>query len=259
MSPTAPDPGSTQQHEAAGAIQPAQSVQSMFDEIAPKYDMLNHVLSAGIDRTWWWRASRSVRGILAQPQARIVDVCCGTGDMSLALLRHRPAMSSTSSTEHILAVDFSHEMLSRGRYKFLGKNILPVEGDALHLPLADDCADLISFAFGFRNLASYEDGLREIFRVLRPGGEFIILECNQPGGLSGAFYNLYFKRILPFVGGLLSSAAAYSYLPSSVERFPRAPRMLELIRNAGFASESWTSYTFGVAGLYRGLKPRTDA
>jgi demethylmenaquinone methyltransferase/2-methoxy-6-polyprenyl-1,4-benzoquinol methylase len=250
---TSGDKNSTAQSQvASGAIQPAHSVQSMFDAIAPRYDVLNHVLSAGIDQTWWWRAARTVRTILAKPEAQVVDLCCGTGDMSLALLRHRP---STSSTAPILAVDFSHEMLYRGHRKFIGKNVIGVEGDALHLPLASGSADLISFAFGFRNLADYEDGLTEIYRVLRPGGQFIILECNQPDGLVGAMYNLYFKRVLPFVGGLVSSAAAYSYLPSSVERFPRSPRMLELIHRAGFTSQSWTSYTFGVAGLYCATKP----
>ena len=237
---------------AGGAIQPAQSVQSMFDAIAPRYDLLNHVLSAGIDQTWWWRAARTVRPILRRPEARILDLCCGTGDMSLALLRHRP---STSSTAPLLAVDFSHKMLSLGRDKLFSKNALAIEGDALHLPLGSNTADLISFAFGFRNLASYEDGLAEIFRVLRPGAQFVILECNQPEGVAGALYNLYFKHVLPFVGGLLSDAAAYNYLPSSVARFPRSPRMLELIGDAGFVSATWTSYTFGIAGLYRATKP----
>jgi demethylmenaquinone methyltransferase/2-methoxy-6-polyprenyl-1,4-benzoquinol methylase len=152
-------------------------------------------------------------------------------------------------------VDFSHEMLSRGKNKFNNKNILPMEADALHLPLPNSQVDLISTAFGFRNLASYEEGLAELFRVLRPGGQLAILECNQPSGLVGALYNLYFKRILPRVGGLLSDRAAYTYLPTSVERFPRPPRMLELIHNAGFINATWTSYTFGVAGLYLATKP----
>ncbi len=230
----------------------AVSVQTMFDAIAPRYDLLNHVLSAGIDLTWWWRASRVLRPILARPEARIVDLCCGTGDMALALLKHRP---STSSTAPILAVDFSHQMLSLGSTKFNRKNIIPVEGDALHLPLPNDSADLISAAFGFRNLVSYEDGLAELFRVLKPGGQIAILECNQPDGLVAVLYNLYFKRILPWVGGKLSDATAYNYLPHSVERFPRSPRMLELIRNAGFEHATWTSYTLGIAGLYRATKP----
>jgi demethylmenaquinone methyltransferase/2-methoxy-6-polyprenyl-1,4-benzoquinol methylase len=230
----------------------AQSVQGMFDAIAPRYDVLNHVLSAGIDLTWWWRTAHVLKPILARPDAQIVDLCCGTGDMTLALLRHRP---STSSTVPILAVDFSHEMLSLGKAKYRDKNVIAIEADALHLPLSDASADLISAAFGFRNLVSYEDGLAELFRVLKPGGEMAILECNQPDGLTAQLYNLYFKKILPWVGGMLSDKMAYSYLPASVERFPRSARMLELIRQAGFQSASWTSYTFGVAGLYRASKP----
>ena len=235
-----------------GAIRPAEEVQSMFDAIAPRYDILNHVLSGGIDATWWWRTARTLEPMLKRPECRIVDLCCGTGDMALALLRRRP---STSSTKPILAVDFSHEMLSRGSTKFSNKNILAIEGDALHLPLADASADLISAAFGFRNLVSYEDGLTEIFRVLAPGGRLAILECNQPDGVVATLYNFYFKQVLPRIGGLLSDRQAYTYLPTSVERFPRAPRMLQLISEAGFVAATWTSYTFGIAGLYLATKP----
>jgi demethylmenaquinone methyltransferase/2-methoxy-6-polyprenyl-1,4-benzoquinol methylase len=237
---------------SAGAIQPADDVRQMFDDIAHRYDLLNHVLSAGIDHLWWRRTARAVRPILALPEARILDLCCGTGDMTLALLRHRP---STSSTAPLLAVDFSHNMLSLGHLKYKEKNVIPLEADALHLPLPSNSLDLISSAFGFRNLASYEAGLTELFRVLRPGGQIAILDCNQPEGLVGALYNLYFKQILPRVGALMSNAAAYSYLPASVARFPRPPRMLAMIEAAGFHSARWTSYTFGVAGLYQAIKP----
>ncbi len=146
-------------------------------------------------------------------------------------------------------------MLSIGRDKFNDKNIIPVEADALHLPTTHSTADLISSAFGFRNLADYHLGLDELFRVLKPGGQIAILECNQPAGLVGAFYNLYFTRILPRLGALFSSSTAYTYLPASVQRFPRPPRMLELIRAAGFHNATWTSYTFGIVGLYRATKP----
>lgn len=230
----------------------AENVRGMFDAIAGRYDLLNHLLSAGVDRFWWWRVARSFRATLAQPEAKVLDLCCGTGDMTLALLRRRP---STPSTAPILAVDFSHQMLSRGLRKFREKNIIAIEADALHLPIPASELDLISSAFGFRNLASYEDGLAELFRVLRPGGQIGILDFNQPDGLVGALYNLYFKCILPRVGGLLSDSSAYRYLPSSVERFPRPPRMLQMIRAAGFEHANWTSYTFGVAGLYRARKP----
>ena len=251
----------------------AANVQQMFDTIAPTYDRANHLLSAGIDRYWWTRTARVFRPILQHPETVTLDLCCGTGDMTLALLKHRPkpaseksaivsavvegpAVDPSSDPAPILAIDFSHQMLSRGAEKFRPHNIIPIEADALHLPLADASVDLVTSAFGFRNLANYEEGLAELHRILRPGGQLGILEANQPEGLTGALYNLYFKTILPKLGGLISGQrAAYTYLPTSVERFPRPPRMLQLLRNAGFTNATWTSYTFGTAGLYRATKP----
>jgi demethylmenaquinone methyltransferase / 2-methoxy-6-polyprenyl-1,4-benzoquinol methylase len=230
----------------------ATAVKQMFDTIAPRYDLLNHLLSVGLDRWWWSRAARVFRPVLQRPERVALDLCCGTGDMTLALLKHRPG---TEKDAPILALDFSHEMLSRGAQKFAKRNIISIEADALHLPLADGSVDLVTSAFGFRNLANYEEGLAELYRVLRPGGQIGILDCNQPDGLAGTLYNLYFKSILPRLGGLISgNARAYSYLPASVERFPRPPRMLQLITDAGFTSGTWTSYTFGTAGLYRAIK-----
>jgi demethylmenaquinone methyltransferase/2-methoxy-6-polyprenyl-1,4-benzoquinol methylase len=238
---------------AATEADAAANVQQMFDTIAPKYDLLNHVLSVGIDRWWWWRASRSFRAVLERPEAVVLDLCCGTGDMTLALYKYRP---KTSAAAPILALDFSHNMLARGAKKFAPHNIVPVEADALHLPLADNSVDLVTSAFGFRNLANYEEGLAELFRVLKPGGQIGILDCNQPSGVVGALYSLYFKKILPRLGGMISGErGAYSYLPASVERFPRPPRMKQLISQAGFRDAAWTGYTFGTAGLYRGTKP----
>jgi demethylmenaquinone methyltransferase/2-methoxy-6-polyprenyl-1,4-benzoquinol methylase len=231
----------------------AANVQQMFDTIAPTYDRANHVLSVGLDRWMWNRAARTFRATLQRPHTVALDLCCGTGDLTLALLKHR---TKGSEADPILAADFSHQMLSRGAEKFAPHNIIPIEADALHLPLAANSIDLITTGFGFRNLANYEEGLAEFHRVLRPGGQFGILECNQPEGLFGAIYDLYFKKILPKVGGLISgNVRAYTYLPASVERFPRPPRMLQLIRNAGFTNASWTSYTLGTAGLYRATKP----
>jgi demethylmenaquinone methyltransferase/2-methoxy-6-polyprenyl-1,4-benzoquinol methylase len=231
----------------------AANVQQMFDTIAPKYDLLNHVLSVGIDRWWWSRAARTFRPILQRPEAVALDLCCGTGDMTLALLKHRP---KTGQEAPILAIDFSHQMLSRGAEKFAPHNILPIEADALHLPIASNSIDLVTSAFGFRNLSNYEAGLAELHRVLRPGGQIGILDFNQPTGIPGAIYNLYFKQILPRFGGLISGdPAAYTYLPYSVARFPRPSRMIELIQQAGFTNATWTSYTFGTAGLYRATKP----
>jgi demethylmenaquinone methyltransferase/2-methoxy-6-polyprenyl-1,4-benzoquinol methylase len=230
----------------------AANVQQMFDSIAPKYDLLNHMLSFGLDRWWWSRTAQSFRGVLERPEACVLDLCCGTGDMALALMKYRPV---TGSEAPLLAVDFSHEMLVRGAEKFAPHNIVAIEADALHLPIANDSLDLVTSAFGFRNLANYDEGLTELFRVLRPGGQIGILDCNQPVGLTGAMYNLYFKKVLPKIGGLISGdTSAYRYLPSSVERFPRPLRMLEMIRAAGFKDATWTGYTFGTAGLYRATK-----
>jgi demethylmenaquinone methyltransferase/2-methoxy-6-polyprenyl-1,4-benzoquinol methylase len=223
----------------------------MFDTIAPTYDRANHLLSFGLDRTWWFRAARALRPILQRPESVVLDLCCGTGDMTLALYRQRPRSGAP-----VLAADFSHNMLSLAIRKFAGKNIVPIEADALRLPLADSSVDLVTFAFGFRNLSSYSAGLNELHRVLRPGGQIAILECNQPEGFVGSLYNLYFQRILPTVGGWISrSPRAYAYLPHSVQRFPRPPKMKQLILEAGFTDPTWTSYTFGTAGLYRASRP----
>jgi demethylmenaquinone methyltransferase/2-methoxy-6-polyprenyl-1,4-benzoquinol methylase len=231
----------------------ATAVQQMFDSAAPRYDLLNHLLSFGIDHWWWWRAARAFRAVLTRPEAVVLDLCCGTGEMTMALYKHRP-QSPTDAP--LLAIDFSHNMLARGARKFAPHNIVPIQGDALHLPLADSSIDLVTLAFGFRNLANYEAGLTELFRVLKPGGQIGILEFNQPQGIVGAVYLLYFTKLLPALGGLVSGErGAYEYLPESVARFPRPPRMKEMIRAAGFADAAWTGYTFGTAGLYRGIKP----
>jgi demethylmenaquinone methyltransferase/2-methoxy-6-polyprenyl-1,4-benzoquinol methylase len=228
----------------------AVAVQSMFDAIAPRYDLLNHVLSLNIDRLWWWRTARVFRAIVERRDARILDICCGTGDMTMALLRKRPAQSTP-----IIAADFAHQMLLRGSAKFTARGAIAVEADALHLPVADDSLDLITTAFGFRNLANYESGLREFYRALRSGGRVGILDFSEPGGVAGRVYAFYFRRILPRIGRALSGISGpYAYLPSSVGRFPSPPAMLEMMRRVGFQDVTWTPYTFGMAGLFQGLK-----
>lgn len=238
-------PEGTGDEQAAAA-----AVRQMFDTIAPRYDLLNHVLSLNIDRLWWWRTARRFRAVLARPQANILDICCGTGDMTLALLRRRPA-----NAQPILAADFAHEMLVRGAAKFTYLGAVAIEADALHLPLASGSLDLIVSAFGFRNLANYRAGLEEFHRALKAGGEIGILDFNEPGGLMGKLYAIYFRHVLPTIGAALSGArGAYTYLPASVHRFPPPPEMLEIMRGAGFSEVSWTPYSFGIAGLYRGVK-----
>jgi demethylmenaquinone methyltransferase/2-methoxy-6-polyprenyl-1,4-benzoquinol methylase len=229
----------------------AQAVRQMFDSIAPRYDLLNHVLSANVDRLWWRRTARRFRAILADPDAAVLDICCGTGDMTMALLKQRP-----QGARPILAADFARGMLSRAARKFDARkhgapNALPIEADALHLPLRSASLDLIVTAFGFRNLANYEAGLREFNRVLKPGGQLGILDFSEPGGLVGKAYAVYFRRVLPAIGRLVCGKnGPYNYLPTSVGNFPPPAEMLDLMRATGYAECAWQPYTFGIAGLY---------
>ena len=242
---------------ASDADSAARAVREMFTSIAPRYDLLNHVLSFNVDRLWWRRAARSFATILAEPDARVLDLCCGTGDMTFALRRQ-----AGKSAPEIVGADFSHAMLQRARSKSLEKatqngRITPhwIEADALCLPFPDRHFSLVTSAFGFRNLADYDAGLHEIARVLRPGGECGILDFNEPNGIIGDLYRFYFKHVLPRVGTLLSGVRGpYAYLPRSVERFPPPQEMLDRMRRAGFREATWTPYTFGIAGLYRGRK-----
>ena len=226
----------------------ARAVQQMFDEISPRYDLLNHVLSMNVDRLWWWRTARAFRSTLQKPGARALDLCCGTGDMATALRRQAPQAQ-------IVGADFSRGMLIRGREKFVACAIAPVEADALQLPFPDTKFDLVVSAFGFRNLANYERGLQEIYRVLRPGGEVGILDFNEPGGLFGKVYGFYFRNVLPRIGTIISGVRGpYSYLPVSVARFPHPSEMLDRMSAAGYSERSWRPYSFGIAGLYRARK-----
>ena len=228
----------------------AKAVQQMFSTIAPRYDLLNHVLSLNIDRWWWRRTARRFTAILARNDAQVLDLCCGTGDMAFALQRQ-----AGNSRARIWGADFAHPMLERATHKSQGRSPKWVEADALNLPFADASFDLVTSAFGFRNLADYDAGLREILRVLRPGGELGILECSEPDGIVGTLYGVYFRRVLPVVGGFISgSRSAYAYLPASVGRFPSAPEMKTRMLAAGFREVEWTPYTFGTAALYWGKK-----
>lgn len=272
-SPHASDAKAIGARPAGAADEPAAAtaVREMFDAIAPHYDLLNHVLSCNIDRLWWRATARACHAILARPEASVLDICCGTGDMTLALLRHRPA-----AARPILAADFAHQMLVRGSHKFAARYAglrnqsapgkapssperpiaVAIEADALHLPLPDASVDLITTAFGFRNLANYREGLTEFFRVLAPKGKLAILDFSEPGGLAGKLYAFYFRRVLPAIGSRISGVRGpYAYLPASVERFPPPAEMLQLMRSVGFVEPSWTPYTFGIAGLYQAGKP----
>jgi demethylmenaquinone methyltransferase/2-methoxy-6-polyprenyl-1,4-benzoquinol methylase len=235
----------------------ARAVREMFTSIAPRYDLLNHVLSFNVDRMWWRRTARTFHHILSRPDARILDLCCGTGDMTFALRREVGASSPEIRGPQILGADFSHAMLQRAAAKSGQRQNESgpgwIEADALKLPFPSQHFDLVTSAFGFRNLADYDAGLREIGRVLRPGGECGILDFGEPKGVMGALYRIYFKQVLPRVGTLISGVRGpYAYLPASVERFPEPQEMLGRMRKAGFAEATWAPYTFGIAGLYRG-------
>ncbi len=226
----------------------AKAVQEMFTSIAPRYDLLNHVLSCNVDRLWWWRASRSFDSSLKRREARALDLCCGTGDMTFALNRRAGPAGA-----QIVGADFSHAMLQRATVKGKGTRLKWIEADALSLPFPDASFDLVTAAFGFRNLADYDAGLREMVRVLRPGGQCGILDFGEPRGLLGKVYRVYFKKVLPKMGSVISGVRGpYAYLPASVERFPSPEEMLDRMHEAGFVEATWTAYTFGIAGLYRG-------
>ena len=234
----------------------SRKVREMFTEIAPRYDFLNHLLSLELDRLWRARTARRLRPILQRPDARVLDLCCGTGDLAFALARSGPAK--------ITGADFSHAMLVRAnaKSKSLARSdqtaspMVFCEADALHLPYADSSFDLVTTAFGFRNLANYEDGLREIRRVLKPGGTIGILEFTEPPpGLAGDLYRWYCRKLLPKIGGLLSgNTKAYKYLPASVSRFFQPEELAALIRQVGFRQVEYQLWTFGSVALHTAQK-----
>ena len=250
----------TQPEGAHTEADASRNVREMFTQIAPSYDALNHLLSLQLDRLWRARVARRLRPILANPNALVLDLCCGTGDLALALRR--------SGKARIIGADFAHTMLVRARAKsILGSSHsgmpapppLPLaEADALRLPFADSSFDLVTAAFGFRNLANYEAGLREIHRVLKPGATIAILEFTEPpDGLLGDLYRWYFCKVLPRIGGWLSGdPAAYTYLPKSVARFFRPPELAALMSAVGYQSVAFKVWTFGTVALHIAVRPR---
>ena len=227
---------------------PARWVQAMFGRVAGRYDFLNHLLSFNMDRAWRRRAVRRVRAILARPGARVVDLCCGTGDLMLALEKERGGV--------VFGSDFCRPMLLEAREKSRRgrRKSLLFEADALRLPLTDGSIDLITVAFCFRNLADYRAGLVEIRRVLKPEGVAAILEFSRPPNrLFARFYDFYSRRVLPVVGGAISGARdAYEYLPSSVRNFPNAEELAQEMRRAGFSQVEYERMTGGIVALHLG-------
>lgn len=223
----------------------------MFGRVAHRYDFANHLLSFNIDRYWRSRTVAEVRDVLRRPDARVLDLCCGTGDLLMALESDRglPCLGS----------DFCHPMLTAAHAKLacahLGSRLF--ESDALRLPVRDASLDLVTVAFGFRNLTNYDAGLVEMRRVLRPGGLAAILEFSQPTNPAfAALYGFYSRRILPVIGGLVSGARdAYTYLPESVRKFPDAVELCDRMRAAGFGEVRFLRMTFGIVALHLGKIP----
>jgi demethylmenaquinone methyltransferase/2-methoxy-6-polyprenyl-1,4-benzoquinol methylase len=228
----------------------SQWVRGMFGRIAPRYDLLNHLLSFNLDKRWRARTVARVVEILDRQDAQVLDLCCGTGDVALAL--------ESRAGRSLLASDFCHPMLVEARRKISdGGFRTPVfEADALALPLAGESLDLITVAFGFRNLANYQSGLEEMLRVLKPGGVAAILEFSQPtNGAFRALYGFFSTRVLPRIGGIVSgSPEAYSYLPESIRKFPGAEQLAQEMRRAGFSRVEFERMTGGAVALHLGHK-----
>jgi len=250
----------------------SKKVREMFTEIAPRYDLLNHLLSLQLDRMWRARTAKHLRSLFpgteivvedhkpvyVRREIAVLDLCCGTGDLAIALnLRYRA---------RVVGVDFAHSMLVRAGEKSARlhsktlvqlRPIRYVEANALRLPFADGTFDLVTSAFGFRNLANYEAGLHEIQRVLKPGGTLAILEfAEPPEGMLGDLYRWYFSKVLPKIGGLISGdQAAYKYLPKSVARFFRPPELAALLSAVGYQSINYRVWTFGTVALHTAVRP----
>jgi demethylmenaquinone methyltransferase / 2-methoxy-6-polyprenyl-1,4-benzoquinol methylase len=222
----------------------------MFSDIAPSYDFLNHLLSFNIDRRWRRRALRALAWERV-PSGRYLDLCAGTLDIA-AELSATPSFGGS-----VIGADFSEPMLRQGRRKVAGKPVQPLAADALALPIAPNCCDGVIVGFGVRNLADLDAGLREVRRVLKPGGRFVILEfTTPPSALIRAVYHQYFYRLLPRVAGVISgSRTAYRYLADSIVNFPDAAALAERMRAAGFAEVRWELLTFGVAAVHSAIKP----
>jgi demethylmenaquinone methyltransferase/2-methoxy-6-polyprenyl-1,4-benzoquinol methylase len=230
-------------------------IRRMFGEIAGRYDLLNHLLSLNVDRYWRWRTVRSVR---PQGEEPILDLCTGTGDLALAYYRAGGGQVS------VIGADFCHEMLALGDRKRLRAGINGrlafVGADAQRLPFPDDHFQIVCVAFGLRNVANTDRGLKEMARVCRPGGRVAVLEFSMPRWQPcRAVYGWYFRRVLPKIGQWLARNrdSAYEYLPQSVGEFPQGDALAEKMRDAGLHDVGWQSLTLGIATLYVGTKQQS--
>ncbi len=230
--------------------QAAEYIRGMFGRIAGRYDLLNHLLSFNLDRYWRRFTVDRICELKPDPAARVLDLCCGTGDLMLALERRRKGA--------VLGADFCHPMLVEAQRKTQSEHLRSIvfEADGLTMPVASNSLDAITVAFGFRNFANYGRGLEEMLRVLKPGGVAAILEFSQPRNrVFGAIYGWFSTELLPRVGGLVSgSPQAYRYLPESIRKFPNAEGLSSMMREAGFSRVEFHALTFGAVALHIGTK-----
>jgi demethylmenaquinone methyltransferase/2-methoxy-6-polyprenyl-1,4-benzoquinol methylase len=231
--------------------QAAQYVRDMFEQIAPRYDLANHLLSMNIDRYWRWRSVRLVRAHGVGPERPVVDLCCGTGDLTIALDRGLPPAP-------VIGSDFTHGMLTRARNKGASPRVSWMECDAMRLPFAGNSVGVFTTAFGFRNLVDYRGALRELYRALQPGGLLLILECSRPSiPVLGPLYDFYFRRLVPLLGGWITgSRSPYQYLPASVSRFPLPRELAQWMQDAGYEQVRFRRLTGGIVSLHTAVKPR---
>ena len=214
------------------------AVRSMFDRISPVYDAMNRTMTMGLDQRW----RRAAVAAVVQPGDRVLDACCGTGDLAVAALQ---------AGATVTGLDFSERMLERARRK--SDEIDWVQGDAEKLPFEDASFDAATVGFGVRNLADLERGLAELRRVMRPGGRVAILEITKPSGLLAPFYRLWFDGFVPLLGKVLPGGSAYTYLPASVRRFPGPDQLAGLLRGAGFEDVRWRTFAGGIVALHIGV------
>jgi len=217
---------------------PADGVQRMFDRIAPVYDLMNRVMTAGLDRRW----RRITVEQAVQAGDRVLDACCGTGDLGIAARRH--------GAREVVGLDFSEQMLDRARGK--DAEIEWLQGDVLALPFADASFDSATVGFGIRNVDDLEAGLRELRRVLRDGGRLAILEITTPRGLLAPFYRVWFDRVVPLLGRVLPGGDAYTYLPASVRRFPVPAELSRVLQATGFGDVRFRLFAGGIVALHVG-------
>jgi demethylmenaquinone methyltransferase / 2-methoxy-6-polyprenyl-1,4-benzoquinol methylase len=244
---TAPTPPREEIDAAAGGEGKRDYVRRVFEQIAPRYDLLNHLLSLNIDRRWRRQAIDALHW-KRSPAGVFLDLCAGTLDAAAALV------TADGFTGRVVAADFAEPMLRAGRGKVRAGTVWPVVADALRLPLADASIAGAIVAFGARNFAGLDDGLREARRVLQPGARLVVLEFTTPrSSLVRVVYHAYFHHLLPFMGGMISGhRTAYSYLPKSVAHFPRETELVERMERAGFTRVSFRSLTLGIAAIHVG-------